>query len=237
MNLHDRVVLITGSTGGLGREFVRGALARGASKVYATARRDVDWIALLGADAERVVPLTLEVTDPAQIAATALVAADVDVLVNNAGMTGAPSLLTSPIDEIRGTYETNLFGPLELTRAFAPVLAGNGGGGVLNVLSVMSWLTSPGAYSPTKSAFWGLTNALRVELADQDTQVLGAHLAYADTEMTAHLDDVPKSDPAVVVAAILDAFEAGRDEALADDITTSVHAALPTLSTGSFTRN
>ena len=101
----------------------------------------------------------------------------------------------------------------------------------MNMHSVLSWLATPGAYSPSKAAFWGLTNSLRLELAAQGTQVLGAHLGYTDTPMTAHLD-VAKADPAVIVARILDALEAGRTEILADQVTVAVHAALPSLTTG-----
>jgi NAD(P)-dependent dehydrogenase (short-subunit alcohol dehydrogenase family) len=225
MNLVDRVVLVTGANGGLGRQFVNQALQRGASKVYAASRREVSW------EDPRVVPLLLDVTDPEAVAAAASTAPDVAVLINNAGVTGAGSLLTSAVQEIRATFETNVFGPLMLVRQFAPILARNGGGAVVNVHSVLSWLAAPGAYSPSKSAFWGLTNSLRLELAAQRTQVLGAHLGYADTPMIAHLT-VSKSDPAVVVARILDALESGQSEVLADELTARVHAALPALSTG-----
>jgi NAD(P)-dependent dehydrogenase (short-subunit alcohol dehydrogenase family) len=226
MNLDHRVVLVTGATGGLGQQFVAQSLARGAAKVYAGARRDHDW------GDPRVVPLRLEVTDPADVAAAAAVAQDTDVLINNAGANGGPSLLTSPEAEIRATFETNVFGPLLLARAFAPVLARNGGGAVVDVLSVLSWLARPGSYAASKTAFWGLTNALRLELADQKTQVVGAHLGYADTPLTAHLTDVPKGDPAVIVGRILDALEDGSDEAIADDLSAQVKSILPGITTG-----
>jgi NAD(P)-dependent dehydrogenase (short-subunit alcohol dehydrogenase family) len=225
MDLNGSVVLVTGATGGLGREFVSQFLGRGAAKVYAGTRRDCDW------DDPRVVPLRLDVTDPGQVAVAAAAAADVTVLVNNAGVTGAESLLTAPENDIRATYEANLFAPLRLVRVFAPVLARGNGGAVVNVLSALSWLTRPGAYAASKTAFWGLTNALRLELADQKTQVVGAHLGYTDTPMTAHLD-VPKSDPADIVAAILDALAAGEDEAIADATSAQVKAGLSSLTTG-----
>jgi NAD(P)-dependent dehydrogenase (short-subunit alcohol dehydrogenase family) len=230
MQIDGSVALVTGANGGLGREFVRQFLERGASRVYAAARRDLDW-----AD-DRVVPLRLDVTDPGSIRAAAEAAADVTVLVNNAGVIGARSLLTSPIAEIRDTFETNLFGPLQLTRAFAPTLAAAGGGAIVNVHSVLSWLAVPGAYSPSKAALWGLTNTLRLELADQGTQVLGAHLGYTDTPMTAGLD-VPKSDPLVIVTRILDALAAGSDEAHTDEVTQRVRSNLATLTTGAIPAN
>jgi len=178
------------------------------------------------------VPVRLDVTDTAAIAAAAAAAPDTDVLINNAGVNGAPSLLTSPEEEIRATFETHVFGPLLLVRAFAPVLARNGGGAVVDVHSVLSWLARPGAYAASKTAFWGLTNALRLELADQKTQVVGAHLGYADTPLIAHLTDVAKSDPAVIVARVLDALEAGEDEAIADDVSAQVKSILPGITTG-----
>ena len=226
MNLDHSVVFVTGATGGLGQHFVAQSLDRGAAKVYAGTRRDHDF------GDPRVVPVRLDVTDPAAIAAAVKAAPDVTVLINNAGARGAASLLTSSEDDIRATYEANLFAPLWLVRAFAPVLARNGGGAVIDVHSVLSWLTRPGAYAASKTAFWGLTNALRLELADQKTQVVGAHLGYTDTPFIADLTGIDKADPAVVVSNILDALAAGEDEAIADDVSGQVKAALSGLTTG-----
>ncbi len=226
MDLRNRVVFVTGAAGGLGQQFVTQSLARGAAKVYAAARRDHPW------DDPRIVPVHLDVTDPGQISAAAATAPDTDVLINNAGVGGAPSLLASPEEQIRATFEANVFGPLLLVRAFAPVLARNGGGAVVDIHSVLSWLARPGAYAASKTAFWGLTNALRLELADQKTQVVGAHLGYADTPLIAHLTDVDKSDPALIVSRILDALERGDDEAIADDVSRQVQSILPGITTG-----
>ncbi len=225
MDLRNRVIFVTGAAGGLGQQFVTQALARGAAKVYAAARRDHPW-----ADA-RIVPVRLDVTDHAEIAAAAA-AQDTDVLINNAGVGGAASLLSSSEEEIRATFEANVFGPLLLVRAFAPILAGNGGGAVVDIHSVLSWLARPGAYAASKTAFWGLTNALRLELADQKTQVVGAHLGYTDTPLNAPLPAVAKSDPALVVSRILDALERGDDEAIADDVSRQVKSMLPGITTG-----
>ncbi|GMA23457.1 short-chain dehydrogenase [Luteimicrobium album] len=212
-------VLVTGANGGLGREFVSQALARGAARVYATARTPQAW------DDPRVVPLELDVTDDASVRAAADRAADVTVVVNNAGVGGARSLLSSTVEEVEDVFATNVFGALRVAKQFAPVLARNGGGALVDVLSVLSWLALSGGYSASKAALWSITNSLRLDLAPQGTQVVGAHLGYTDTPLIAGLD-VEKNDPAEVVAAIWDATEAGAREALVDDVSRQVRSAL-----------
>ena len=208
--LAGSTVLVTGANGGLGTEFVRQALARGASRVYATARKPRAW------EDGRVVPLALDVTDVTSIAAAAAAAGDTTVVINNAGASAAPTLLAAPLDEVRALYETNVFGPVAVAQAFAPVLARNGGGALIDIHSALSWLARPGAYSSTKAALWSVTNTLRLELAGQGTQVLGAHLGFTDTPLIAGLD-VEKADPRDIVAAIYDGLEAGEEEVLADE--------------------
>ncbi|MFI5613165.1 SDR family oxidoreductase [Amycolatopsis sp. NPDC051903] len=208
-SLQNAVVLVTGANGGLGLEFVDQALARGAKRVYATARTPREW------DDERVVPLALDVTDEVSVKAAAAAAADTTVVVNNAGVSGRHSLLTAPLAEVRALYETNVFGALAVAQAFAPVLAANGGGALVDIHSALSWLAKSGAYSSSKAALWQITNSLRLDLAGQGTQVLGAHLGYTDTPMTKALT-VDKEDPRDIVAAIYDGLEAGAHEVLAD---------------------
>jgi NAD(P)-dependent dehydrogenase (short-subunit alcohol dehydrogenase family) len=224
--LQNAVVLVTGANGGLGTEFVRQALARGAAKVYASARTPREW------DDERIVPLRLDVTDPASVAAAAAQASDVTVLVNNAGIAQvAPGLLATPADELRRLLETNVVGLLATTQAFAPsVVAARGA--ILNVASVASWRARPmlAAYGATKAAVWSLTDSLRQELQPQGVHVAGLYLAFSDTPMTAGID-APKSDPADVVAAAYDGLEAGALEVLADQRTRDVRAALGTVLT------
>lgn len=225
MRTQGHAALVTGASGGLGREFVEQLLERGATKVYAASRTPGRWTD------GRVTPLALDVTDPAAVASAAAAAPEVSLVINNAGTIGEESLLTASMDAIRRTFDTNVFGPLLVARAFSEVLGTNGGGAFVNIHSLLSWLTTPGSYAPSKAAAWGVTNALRVELAPQSTQVVGAHFAYVDTPMTADVD-VPKSTPGDIVATVLDGLEAGATEVLADALTAEIHGLLPTMSTG-----
>jgi NAD(P)-dependent dehydrogenase (short-subunit alcohol dehydrogenase family) len=222
MDIKNAVVLVTGANRGLGLEFARQALARGARKVYAAAR-DPARVSLAGVE-----PLKLDVTHPEDVAAAARQCGDVTLLINNAGIALTGGFLEAgSAESARTQLETNFFGPLRLSQAFAGILRGNGGGAILNVLSIASWINSPllGTYGATKSAAWALTNGLRHELREQGTQVLGLHVGFVDTDLTRGFD-VPKTAPDVVVARALDALQAGADEVLADEITRQVKAGL-----------
>ena len=204
-SLDGAVVLVTGANGGLGIEFVQQALDRGAAKVYATARTPKQW------DDARVVPLALDVLDPASIAAAVAAADDTTVLINNAGV-GGGGPISGDLAAIRSIFETNFFGAVAVAAAFAPVVAG---GAIMNVHSLLSWNGVGGAYSATKAALWSATNSLRLELAGQGTQVVGLHLGYTDTPMTVDVT-APKGDPADVVRLAYDGLVAGSFEVLAD---------------------
>lgn len=222
MQLHNATVFITGANRGLGLAFAREALARGARKVYAGAR-DSASVTLAGVEA-----VQLDVTRPEDVAAAVQRCGDVTLLVNNAGIAELGAFLAEGSEAAaRRQLETNFFGPLRLSQAFAPVLAAHGGGAILNVLSVASWVNSPllAAYGASKSAAWALTNGLRHELRAQHTQVLGMHVGFVDTDLTRGFD-APKSDPNVVVRRTLDALEAGAEEVLADEVTQHVKRGL-----------
>ena len=222
MKIENSVVLVTGANRGIGLAFARGLLARGALKVYAAARNPSS-IALPGVQA-----LQLDVTKPEEVAAAAREAADVTLVINNAGIAQPGGFLTPDSEAIaRRIFETNFFGMLNMSKAFAPVLKANGGGALLNVLSVASWINGGGlaAYSASKSAAWSLTNALRHELAGQKTQVMGLHMAYVDTDFTRGFD-VQKSSAEDIVQRALDGLEAGADEVLADALTQQVRQGL-----------
>jgi NAD(P)-dependent dehydrogenase (short-subunit alcohol dehydrogenase family) len=218
MKIENSVVLVTGANRGIGLAFARDLLARGARKIYAGAR-DPATVTQAG-----VQPLRLDVTNPDDVAAAAALASDVTLVINNAG-TAQPGGFLAPDSEdvTRRLFETNFFAMLRMSKAFAPILKANGGGALLNVLSVASWLNGGelAAYSASKSAAWSLTNSLRHELAAQRTQVLALHMAYVDTDLTRGLD-APKSSPEQIVARALDGLESGLDEVLADDLTVHI---------------
>jgi NAD(P)-dependent dehydrogenase (short-subunit alcohol dehydrogenase family) len=222
MQINGSVALVTGANRGLGRQFTQALLDRGAAKVYATAR-NVDAIDRLPG----VHPLQLDITDADSVAAAAKAAGDVTLLINNAGSSTKAPLLGSDMGDIDLEMNTHYFGTLAVTRAFAPILKANGGGGVLNVLSVLSWfgLSEVGAYSAAKAAEWSLTNSLRVSLAPQGTLVSALHVGYMDTDMAAHIEG-PKEDPAAVAQLALDGIEAGAYETVADELSRSVRAGL-----------
>ena len=219
MKLDNARVLITGANRGLGLAFAREALARGARTVYAGAR-DPATVTL-----KRVVPVRLDVTSATDVAAAAAACGDVSIVINNAGIAATGGFFAdASVESARRHLETNF---LSMARAFAPVLAANAGGAIINVLSVASWVNGPllGVYGVSKSAAWAMTNGIRIELSEQKTQVLALHVGFIDTDLTAGFD-VPKSRPEDVARIALDALEAGASEVLADDYTRSVHAGL-----------
>jgi NAD(P)-dependent dehydrogenase (short-subunit alcohol dehydrogenase family) len=218
MKIKDSVVFITGANRGLGLAYARAALAAGAKKVYAAAR-DPKSIALEGAHA-----IALDVTKPEQVEAAARACGDVTLLVNNAGISRGSGLLSAEaIDAARAEFETNFYGPWALARAFAPVLAKNGGGAIVNVLSALSWISFPSVatYSTSKSATWSLSNGLRNELRGQGTLVVGVHVGYMDTDMASHVAG-DKTSPDDVAKQTFAAVEAGLPEVLADAVARQV---------------
>ncbi len=213
--------LVTGANRGLGKRFAAELVARGA-KVYAAARRP-ETVDVAGA-----IPVQLDITDPESVRRAAEVASDVNVVVNNAGVSTQSDLLSGAMDDIRLEMETHYFGTLQVTRAFVPVIERNGGGAVLNVLSVLSWVHAAkfGAYAAAKAAGWAMTDALREELAPRGIHVAALHVGFMDTDMAEFVPDDQKSDPAVVARQALDGLFAGDSEILADELTRTVRAQL-----------
>ncbi|HEY1090639.1 MAG TPA: SDR family oxidoreductase [Burkholderiaceae bacterium] len=222
MKIKDASLLITGANRGIGLAFAREALARGARKVYAGAR-DPASVTLPG-----VVAVPLDVTQPDEVARIAAELGDVSILINNAGIADFGGFMPAgSIASARKQFEVNFFGMLAMSQAFAPTLAANGGGAILNVLSIASWINRPtlGVYGASKSAAWALTNGLRHELRAQGTQVTALHMGFVDTDLTTGIE-APKSRPEDIVRIAFDAFEAGADEVLGDEMTRQVKAGL-----------
>lgn len=221
MEIAGSVALVTGSNRGIGRRFALQLLERGAAKVYATARRPE----LVDVPGVEVLPL--DITDEASVAAAAAAATDVTLLVNNAGIATQGSLVSGDLTDARREMDTHFWGTLAMVRAFTPVIEANGGGGIVNVLSALSWFAHPGSggYASAKAAEWNMTNSVRLELAGRGISVQGLHLGAADTDIMAGYDG-PMVDPADVARASLDGVERDAAEVVVDDWSALVKASL-----------
>jgi len=221
MDIANQIALVTGANRGIGAQFVEELLERGVKKVYATGRRPE----LITAPGVEV--LRLDLLDHDSVAAAARAASDVTLLINNAGIGTSTPLVTGEMSEIRRQMDTHFWGTLDVIREFSPVLATNGGGSIVNILSALSWFVSPGngAYAAAKSAEWSLTNAVRLDLAGQGTFVQGVHLGAADTDIMAGYDG-PMIAPRDVARASLDGLTSGSIEVLVDDTAAMVKASL-----------
>ncbi|GAB3107793.1 SDR family oxidoreductase [Streptomyces calidiresistens] len=218
MNINGATALVTGANRGIGRHLAAQLVERGA-KVYATARRPES------IDLDDVEILALDISDPDAVTAAARTAGDVNLLVNNAGIGGGT--LLGDLQAVHAALDVNFWGTLSMARAFAPVLAANGGGAIVNMASSASWFVFPGssAYAVSKAAVWSMSQALRREMAGQGTLVTSVHLGAADTDMTKGLD-VPKMEPADVARITLDGVEADAVEVVVDEFTEMVKASL-----------
>ena len=214
MRIKDAVVLVTGANRGIGLRFVEEARRRGAKKVYAGIRNPA------AGQVHGAISVPLDVTSDADVNAVAALATDVTLVINNAGIGEPGKFLDADAMERTQRYmDTNFYGILRVSSAFAPVLKANGGGGLINVLSVASWVSAPmlSVYAASKAAAWGLTNAMRRELAEQNTQLTALHMGFVDTDLTHFIDNVPKATPLAIVEATFDAFERGEEEVCADE--------------------
>jgi NAD(P)-dependent dehydrogenase (short-subunit alcohol dehydrogenase family) len=216
MNISEQVAFVTGANRGLGRHLALELLSRGA-KVYAGARNP-DSIDIPG-----VTPVRLDVTNHQEVAAAAMAAKDVTLLINNAGSSTGASLLDGDLEKIHLEFNTHVFGTLSMVRTFAPILANNGGGSILNILSVLSWFSigGAGAYTAAKTAEWGLTNVLRLNLYPQNVRVASLHVGFMDTDMTSSID-APKANPADIAKIAIDGIETDSFEIVADDLSRKI---------------
>lgn len=222
MKVEGSAALVTGANRGLGAAIAQALLDAGAT-VYGGARNPAS------ITNDRLVPLRLDVTNDADVASAVQACAEVAIVVNNAGiLRSSTSLAPGAVDAARAELETNFFGSMRMARAFAPLLKDNGGGALVNMLSVLSFISMPqgATYSASKSAAWSLTNALRMELRAQGTLVVAVHSGFIDTDMAAGVN-AEKISPQSVAQQIVAALEADTEEVLADPTSEMVKAALP----------
>src|SRR5579863_704386 len=194
MKIENSITLVTGANRGLGKAYTDALLAAGAAKVYAGAR-DPASVAITD---KRLVPVKLDVTQDQDVHAAAESCPDVNLLINNAGiMLASPMLADGSEAALRAEMEVNVFGMLRMVRAFAPVLAKNGGGAIANMLSVVSWFTYPfnATYCASKHAALALTEGVRIQLKSQGTQVVAVYAGFIETDMASELAgaDEPKT--------------------------------------------
>ncbi|GKQ50503.1 SDR family NAD(P)-dependent oxidoreductase [Bradyrhizobium sp. Ce-3] len=213
MDVANATVFITGANRGLGLAFAREARRRGARKIYAGMR------STSGFEEAGVVPVRVDVTDKASIAAAVELAADTTLLVNNAGIA---ALIDGPLAQdveaqSSRMFETNYYGVVRVTQAFERILLAKPHAAIINVLSDIVWLPRPylTPYAASKAAAWSFTNQLRFQLREQRVQVLGLHVGFVDTDLTNGID-VPKASPEHVVHQTYDALAAGKSEVMAD---------------------
>jgi NAD(P)-dependent dehydrogenase (short-subunit alcohol dehydrogenase family) len=217
MDINGSIALVTGANRGLGKSFVDALLDQGAAKVYAAARTLSQ--GATGPQDPRVIPVKLDVTSAEDVNAVASRCADLTLLINNAGaMLMTPMLKDGSDAALRREMEVNVYGMLAMTRAFAPILAKNGGGAIVNMLSVVSWFTAPfnATYCATKHAALVVSDASRIELKSQKTQVVGVYAGFIDTDMAAGIDR-PKTPPRQVTDRALEGVVKRKDHVLADD--------------------
>ena len=226
--IEGKSVLVTGANRGIGRAFVEQLLLAGAAKVYATARNTEALNDLVAAGGGRVVPLALDVTKPETIEAVAAAHGDVALLINNAGVAAFEGIIDARSDApARHEMETNYFGTFNMIRAFAPVLAANGGGAIVNLSSIAAHVNFPvlGSYSASKAAVHSLTQGVRAELAAQGTLVIGVYPGPVDTDMAASFP-MDKIAPDAVARRVLEGVEAGEEDIYPDPMSGEMRAGL-----------
>jgi NAD(P)-dependent dehydrogenase (short-subunit alcohol dehydrogenase family) len=210
MNLVGAVALVTGANRGIGAVIVEALLASGVRRVYAGVRS----LPAPPPKDSRVVPVLLDITDDARLAEVASSLPDVSILVNNAGISrGQPLLGARDAGAAAEEMRVNYFGTLAAVRAFAPVLKANGGGAIVNVLSILGRVNLPaaGSYSASKAAAFSLTQGIRGELEGQGTLVVGVMPGFVDTDMTAQVNQ-PKMTPEAVATEIVGALQLGIED-------------------------
>jgi len=224
MKLENSTALVTGANRGIGREIVADLLGRGVRRIYAGARRVKDLEAIVAAAPDRIVPLQIDITDRPQIKAAAEKARDVTLLINNAGVADFGAILECPLELTVRDMDTNFFGTLNMARAFAPIIEQNGGGAVVNFLTVVALASMPGlgAYNASKAAAWSMTQSIRAGLAPKGIDVHGVFPGPVDTDMIRAVE-IDKTDPREVAKAVLDGIASGTEDIFPDPMSRAVY--------------
>lgn len=226
MEIKKAVAVVTGANRGVGRALVEALLQHGATRVYATCRRLANLASVVALDPERVHALQMDVTKPDEIATAAALAQDVNLLICNAGVLDFGSLLDAPVDALRRNMDTNYYGMLHTTRAFAPAIESNGGGAVVNILTLVALASMPGlgVYNASKAAAWSMTQSLRADLSKRKIQVHAVFPGAVDTDMIRALE-MPKTSAADVARAVLEGVEAGTEDIFPDPMSKQLYSA------------
>lgn len=225
MQISGSVALVSGANRGIGRALVEALLKHGAKKVYASGRNLEDLKTVKTLDPGRVETLAMDVTNLDQLQAAAKLAADTNLLINNAGVLDAGSVLEAPAEAFQRDMEVNFYGVLHATRVFAPVLERNGGGAIVNLLTLVALASMPGfgVYNASKAAAWSLTQSLRADLGKKGTKVFGVFPGAIDTDMLKGIE-IPKTAPIEVANAVMAGIEDGLEDIFPDPMSQQLYA-------------
>jgi NAD(P)-dependent dehydrogenase (short-subunit alcohol dehydrogenase family) len=226
MQLQNATALVTGANRGIGHAFVQALLSAGVQKVYATVRDRNSLEAIRALDAARVIPLQADVTDRMAVGHLSEQAPDVNLLINNAGVLSFGNILDIPVETIYQQFDVNFYGTLNMARAFVPVLERNGGGAIVNILTLVALASMPGlsAYNASKAAAWSMTQSLRASVADKNITVYGVFPGAVDTDMLAGVD-MAKTSPADIATAVLQGIETHQEDIFPDPMSAQFYAA------------
>jgi len=228
MKIEGAVALVTGANGGIGKEYVEALRTAGAARIYACARKVEALTEIVSLDPERIIPIQLDITNEQSVKDAAAQCQDVNLLINNAGVGFNQGLIAAPdLSSARTEMEVNYFGTLAMCRAFAPILKGNGGGAIVNMLSMLALVNIPfnGSYSTSKAAALSLTQGVRAELAAQGTLVVAVMPGTVDTHMSKDYPP-PKVSPTEVAISALQAVVDGVEEIYPGEQATDLAAQL-----------